>query len=205
MIWLTALEKIAVAGSAITVAIISIKGLRTWRKQIIGGSQHEAAKNIIRSALKTKRAIEQTRAIGRYSFEEEGLSEEQKSASNSETRAHRYSMRLKILLADNASEFELASFEAEALWGKKAKDKTDLLKKCIGEIYHASNASFMYKRMVEVDQLTGKQTFDEIRNSLTQYRKILYYPETPDELDEFGNKVNSAVETISDYFRRYLK
>lgn len=196
------ISNIVVAGSAATVAIVSVIGLKTWRKQLIGASRHETAKKVILAALKTKRAIDRMRSPFGYSFEEEGLSAEKKLASGAESREHRYAKRLKVLLADDASAFELAAFEAEALWGKEATDKTDLLQNCINDLYHAFDIYFLLAQQAQTNRGMGEKLSQEERDSMIQHGHILWWPGR--EKDEFGRHVEQAVKSIRGHFKKYL-
>jgi len=138
-----------------------------------------------------------------YSFEEEGLSSQRKLSSSAENREYRYAKRLKVLLADDASAFELAAFEAEALWGKEATDKTDLLQNCINDIYHAFNMYFSLANQAQTIHGMGEKLSQKERDSMIHHGHILWWPGR--EKDEFGRQVKQAVKSIQGHFRKYLQ
>lgn len=122
------------AGCAVVIAAAAVYGLRTWREQLKGAADYELARRVLRSALKTRNAIELVRS--RYIFGQEtdvAVKESGKQLSTDPAKRSHQEYELVVWqrwrrVVAAASEFEAEVLESEVLWGSTIKQEGEELR-----------------------------------------------------------------------------
>jgi hypothetical protein len=182
---------------ALAGLIIAGLGLATWKKQIKGSKEFEAAHNLHFAMLKLREAIKHVRnpAIWPSESQRAGrfIKEKNPEKSDEELKknehAYVYEMRWQKI-TDAYTEAESYLLEAEALWGHEIMDLTKPLNKKVRELNINLNQNFAPKM----------QTKD-----LMAIDDVIYDKSSETEQDTFSAEVSKSIDTIADYLRKKIK
>jgi len=187
-----------VAGlSGITVALI---GLSTWKRQLRGGQRHEIARKLMKSVLLIREELRSFRnpfiSAGEIAA---AMASQGDSTPASGPTSHAgferavYAARWKPVV-EAATEFRVASLEAEAMFGSEAVAVVEGLQKLLSELGVAVSEFLRYSEPGRpLTAITAKIKED--------YRAKVQAP-TAD--DDFGNRVAGAIAEIEEFSRKYL-
>ena len=154
------------AGIASYVAIV---GLNTWRKQLTGTSEYELAREVLWAVYKLRDRVDMLRAH-RRSFAEENKIDLEKAFQNQpkvNNQEYEVIMQGEVLrlrwpaVREALSEFEVASIEAEVLFGQDVREKLDDLERFINQIAGTSEVYYGFVERKEYDKAEeiGKHIF----------------------------------------------
>ena len=193
MIWnilnkiVSIINPLAISIVAIITAVVAVKGLNTWKRQMKGKTDYEVARRYLRSVYKTREAIKYVRSPFispgemKKSLEESGLADNKDLTENQKTNWAVYDARWKKV-TEAKTEMDLESFEAEVSWGKDImvaqKDLDDLIRKL-----YATVSMFLRGYNGEKED------------------KIIY---DIGEQDDFRKEIDEAIKKIQDYLKPYL-
>jgi hypothetical protein len=142
-------KDLVLAGAAIATVWIAARGLRTWRAELRGKTDFEAARGLVHATFKLHDEISSSRSpLARLSIElEDDILNPDAAWSKAEIKAwagliHNRRESLQAALR----EFDGAVLEAEALWGKSIRDRTDRLRKCVLVLWIAFDSFLDDKR-----------------------------------------------------------
>jgi len=182
-----------VGGAAVTAAVIAVRGLETWKRQLVGNARYDVARRMLRTTYELREAIEKVRNPFMSSGELDtawkvtGLSEAERSSNKVQAQAYqtRWESVSKV-----RTEFLTVLIEAEVLWGRTIRSQADGLLDSAGELFVAL-----------IEYLNpGRYSSDE------RFRRM---HETvfgnPDRKDEFSTKITEAIEKIETEMRPHLK
>lgn len=127
------LKDVVLLGTAITGAVVAVKGLGTWKRQINGQSNYNLSKNLLISLFKYRDAIEMVRNPFMSSLEMPLPPLDERSGMNSdEIRFYglfkAYEKRWDKVVGLQ-SEIYANLIEAEALWGDELSAMWKILRK----------------------------------------------------------------------------
>jgi len=191
---LTIIKDSLVSIAAIVTAVVAIKGLHSWKKEIKGKAEFETARLLLKSIYKTRDNIKACRSpfISGHEYPEwykgpigNHLPKEEKDA-----RIYLYKNRFNPIIA-SVQELDLAVLESEALWGNAVKLKTDKLKACISEL--------KFEIDYEIDNFVSESDIN--KDDLKSHRHILF--SLPDS--SFSEKIDAAITSIEKVILPYLK
>ncbi|MBI4302432.1 MAG: hypothetical protein HY664_07490 [Chloroflexi bacterium] len=191
------ISDIALGASAIIVAVVGFKGLRSWRAQLKGNAEYEVARRLIRSALAVRDTIYNYRGFLTYSGES---IDRKRSTSEAEPEAivldEEFAHRNRLIEVQRArSDLHQAALEAEALWGKPVNKALGPLVACMSEIF-ATHSSYFDSRL---NQAKGRYVNVEYLKTCS----LIIYSRGPE--DDYSKRLDKAIETIETEFRKYLK
>ncbi|OHB12505.1 MAG: hypothetical protein A3G46_00930 [Candidatus Zambryskibacteria bacterium RIFCSPLOWO2_12_FULL_39_16] len=178
--------------------IIAGLGLATWKKQIKGSKEFEAAHNLHFAMLKLREAIKHVRNPAIWPSESQRavkfIKEKNPEKSDEELKknehAYVYEMRWQKI-TDAYTEAESYLLEAEALWGHEIMDLTKPLNKKVRELNINLNQNFASPEMRTKD--------------LMAIHDVIYDKSSETEQDAFSTEVSKSIDAIAGYLRGKIK
>ncbi|WP_144191778.1 MULTISPECIES: hypothetical protein [Shewanella] len=198
----TLIKDIAVTGAAITGAIVAVKGLGTWQRQLKGQSEYELSRRILVTLFKYRDAINGVRHPAMWGHEMPNPPEDEaRSMSPEQIRFYgtskAYQARWdKVQVERTALYADL--LEAEAIWG------TDLnnLFKVIFDLQHELLTRIRhYLELINPD--THESSKEAIRKIDEKNRDIMY-DLLGEEPDEYKTDIINAIKSIEAYLKPKL-
>ena len=193
------LKDLILSAAAITGAIVAIKGLSTWQKQLKGQVEYALARRLLVSLFKYRDAINDARhPVVRA--QEKSFPPEEKAKEMSQEQIHFYGLGEAYQARWNKVQSERVNLcadllEAEALWG-------DELKRLFKTIYDLEHELSMNIRLYL--EAKNPETDDGLRRATHKIRKErrdIMYDDLSDEGDDYKKEFRKGVENIE----RYLK
>ena len=188
---------VMVAVSAAVGAGTALWGVNTWRRQLAGQDEYEAALRALKAAYKLRDAIAIVRNPWMGSEEQgaalqelgESLPDGDDSVRSKKLIAMTYTVRWRGI-NDAIQDLDVARVEAEALWGQSCSDAFKPLRTCIGRLNWAVNAELS----------------DRTQRSSNLAREIMdtAYGDSS-ESDVFWGDVQDAIAEIENLVRPRLK
>ena len=202
--YLTALKEVVVMVAAATGAIVAVKGLTAWKRQLAGKTEYEVALKFLRAVYKVRDAISQVRNPFMSVAEIATALKETDMAPESDpgqvpghiTQAATYTVRWKTV-TEAWSDLQITILEAEALWGEQVVKLVSPLRKCVSELNVSIN---MYLR--DSADPKGERTFREHHEKVFQ---VLYWVSDDSKEDSFSGKMQEAVRAVESFIRPQLK
>jgi len=187
------------AGVGIATVTVAFLGLSTWRRQLVGNADFDAAKTLARATYKLRDAIAacRSRVILAQEFPG-GYFDKTHSTRSAEEEAdalaHVYFHRWEPVWGA-LQQFDAATLEAEALWGEQARSRTDALRECLSQL-RASMDSLIDNARSDGRYFGGDRTFAiKIRADVHA---------SPASEDELSKKIRAAITGIEQVVRRHL-
>ncbi|NKC13176.1 MAG: hypothetical protein GKR94_13535 [Gammaproteobacteria bacterium] len=117
------LKDIVLAGAAVTGAIVAVKGLGTWRRQLTGQSEYELTRRLLVGVFKYRDAIDRVRDPAILAYEmPEPSSEQSQNMTREQIRFYglqkAYERRWEKVQGVRTAMY-LDYLEAEAIWGEE--------------------------------------------------------------------------------------
>ena len=198
----TLFKDIVLSGAAITGAVVAVKGLGTWQRQLKGQSEYELSRRILVTLFKYRDAINGVRHPAMWAYEMPTPSEDEaKSMSLEKIRFYgtskAYQARWDKVQSERTSLYA-DLLEAEAIWGNELKD---LFKNVFGLEHELFTRVRHYIELINPD--TDKESKEAISNIDKKGRDIMY-DNLSDEPDEYKKDLISAIEKIEKYLKPKL-
>ena len=198
----TLLKDLVLSGAAITGAVVAVKGLGTWQRQLKGQSEYELSRRILVSVFKYRDAINGVRHPVMWAYEIPSPPEEEaKTMSREQIRFYgtskAYQARWDKVQAERTTLYA-DLLEAEAIWGAELKE----LFKRVFDLEHELFARIRhYVELINPD--TDEASKEAIRNIDKKARDIMY-DNLSEEPDEYKQDIISAIEQIEKYLKPKL-
>lgn len=198
----TLLKDIVLSSAAITGAVVAVKGLGTWQRQLKGQSEYELSRRILVSVFKYRDAINGVRHPAMWAYETPSPPEEEAARMSREKirfygTSKAYQARWDKVQTERTSLYA-DLLEAEAIWGAE-------LKELFKEVYNLEHELFTrirhYVELINPD--TDEASKDAIRNIDKKARDIMY-DNLSDEPDEYKKDLIAAIEKIEKYLKPKL-
>lgn len=191
-------KDIITAGAAITAAVVAVKGLRAWKKQLRGKTDYELARRCLKAVYRVRDAIRMVRNPLQSSEEiaaavkEEGPSIPQYLSDDYKIQQAIYSFRLKRA-SEAFSDLQVELLEAQVSWGTEAVIALQPLQACVLKLQ--STIRRHLRRLLPHGALTPARA--------EEVEIILYVDE---ELqDPFSIEIGEAVEQAERFLQPHLK
>ena len=179
--WVTLIKDILTALTIPVTAIVAIRSLNTWRRQLKGNAEFELARMILRAVYKVRDTINFMRSPF---FSAGEIAQAKKDAIADESGEN-------VLVHDDLavwqsrfnkihealSELDIAAIEAEAMWGSDIRVKIKLMNHPVASLNSAKNALARLKHQPE-----SRQKYDD---RIDKYENIIFQMGTETEPDEF--------------------
>jgi hypothetical protein len=190
-------KDIALSGAACVTAYVAYTGLGKWQKELNGKANFDVARALAKSIYALRDEISYCRspftaanefpegykgALGKPSPEEEG-----------QAWAHVYSKRWEPV-GKAVQEFDAATLEAEALWGREIKGKALALRKCVRSLQVDIEAFINNK-------YSGGESFKD-----RDFAKIVEHGiwDIKADENELTQRISTAIEELESVIRPHL-
>ena len=196
------LKDLVLSGAAITGAVVAVKGLGTWQRQLKGQSEYELSRRILVSVFKYRDAINGVRHPAMWAYEMPSPPEDEAAKMPPEQirfygTSKAYQARWDKVQAERTSLYA-DLLEAEAIWGAELKQ---LFKK-VFDLEHE-----LFTRIRHYIELINPDTSDAKKEAITKiYDKArdIMYDDLSEEPDEYKKDLISAIEQIEKYLKLKL-
>jgi hypothetical protein len=128
-------KDLAIAGAAVTTAIVAYRGLQKWREELRGKADFDVARGLVRATFKLRDEIQSCRVplIRAAEFPKGYQTPPANHLTNwrveAEALAYIYKNRWQSV-STALQEFDAQALEAEALWGADIRDSAQVLRMC---------------------------------------------------------------------------
>lgn len=199
----TLIKDLILSGAAITGAVVAIKGLSTWKRQLKGQSEYELSRRILVTLFKYRDTIAGVRHPAMWAYEMPFPPEdESKNMSRDYIRFYgtskAYQARWDKVQAERTSLYA-DLLESEAIWG-------DELKKLFKTLFNLEHELFTsvrhYVELINPD--TDEASKEDIRSIDKKLRAIMY-DDLSEEGDDYRKDFQRGVEAIEKYLKPKLR
>ena len=188
----------------VTGAIVAVKGLGTWQRQLKGQSEYELSRRLLVTLFKYRDSIDCVRHPAIWAYEMPSPPEEEaEKMSKAQIRfygtSNAYQARWNKVNAERTTLYTDLLF-AEAIWGQQVKQ---LFKKLF-DLEHE-----LYTQIRQYLEIINPDTSDVYRHALEKIyhvkREIIYDMSIDSEdNDDFKNDMLTAIEKIEEYLKPKL-
>ncbi|OCH03062.1 hypothetical protein, partial [Aliivibrio fischeri] len=199
----TVIKDFILAGAAITGAVVAVKGLGTWRRQLKGQSEYELSRRILVGLFKYRDAINSVRNPAMFSYELSVPSEEEVKTMNQED-IHYYGVSKAYQnrwskVQEQRTSLYADQLEVEAIWGGELNELFKILFALEHELF-----TLVRHYLIQMDPKANEARKDAIIRR-DQKRRDIMYDESDDEPDEFKQELLDAISNIEDYLKPKLR
>lgn len=197
------LKDIVISGAATTGAVVAVKGLGTWRRQLKGQSEYELSRRILVTLFKYRDAINGVRNPIMLAYEMPTPSEDEAKSMRREQvqfygTSNAYQIRWDKVQSERTSLYA-DILETEAIWGNELKELFKIVFNLEHELFTRVRH---YIALINPD--TDERSKEAIRNIDKRGRDIMY-DDMSDEPDEYKQDLVSAISSIENYLKPRLK
>ena len=200
-IW-TVIKDLVLLSAVITGAIVAVKGLGTWQKQLKGRSEYEISRRILVTLFKYRDAINGVRHPAMWGYEMPLPPESEAKEMSSEHLQHYGTSKAYQKRWDKVEEQRTTLYadllEAEAIWGAKLQDLFKVLFKLEHEL---SIRIRHYLELINPD--TNQNKKDAIMRIDDKSRDIMF-DMLGEEPDEYKQDILDAISPIELYLKPKL-
>ncbi|ORT52207.1 hypothetical protein ST37_02415 [Vibrio sp. qd031] len=193
------IKDIALAGAAITTAIVAYQGLKSWRRELEGKAEFEIARALVLATYKLRDSLKLVRSpwIHGHEFPDDYPLNMSERTPDIEAKAfaHIYTNRWKPVV-EALQNFDVQSLEGEALWGSASRDKTNEMRQCARNLQVSIEAFIHNKAENNEDFKSNKEFKKSIEADVWG---------TESEDNKLTQQINAAVENLEKELRPYLK
>jgi len=198
--FLDGVKDIALAGAAVVTAGAAVRGLRTWRQELRGKADFEAARGLIRATYRLREEIATCRSplirAAEYPPDPIGaVVNPYMRREDAEALAYVYKNRWQRVSAA-LQEFDAQTFEAEALWGSDIRQRTQALRACAVTVFVSIEA------IIE-DKAAGGEHFERDRDFGRRMRANAHAG-ADDRENALSNQIAEAVTGLEENLRPHL-
>lgn len=195
-------KDLILSGAAVTGAVVAIKGLGTWQRQLKGQSEHDLSRRILVSLFKYRNSINDVRNPIMSNYEIPAPPED-KAKGMSYEQTHFYGTSKAYQSRWDKVQKERTSLyadllEAEALWGNELND----LFKVVIDLEHELFTNIRHDLEFR-NPNTDDATKEAIR-SIRKKKRDIMYAEFGNESDEYQKDFMTGVESIEKYLKPKL-
>lgn len=202
---ISATKDVLIGLAAAVTAIVAVKGLNTWSRQLAGSASFETARGLVRATLKVRDALEAFRSPFIMSHEfPEGYHDIQRENPEGDARNRAYADAWKHMynnrwapVVSAVREFDSSSLEAEALWGQMIRQATNKLRGCVVEIYTAIDT------IIE-DKAEGGAIFQTDKEFGKRMRAIVSASPS-DKNNKLTQDIQTTITAIEDLVKPHLR
>jgi len=195
----TAIKDGTIAIAAVSGATVAWLGLWTWNRQLRGTTEYELARRYLRAAYTVRDEIARFRAplitpqeMAAALKESGAEAEDPVSAGSRAAYVRRWNR-----VVDAVSDLRVDALEAEVLWGAAAKNATEALQACAGEL-SASLTMFL-------DRNARNPGFQLDSATKQRIERVMYQTSRDPDKDEFTKSIMEAVGLIEGIVRPHLR
>ncbi len=195
-------KDLILSGAAVTGAVVAIKGLGTWQRQLKGQSEYELSRRILVSLFKYRDSINGVRNPAMIGYEMPTPPENESKSMSYEQISYygtskAYQSRWDKVQKERTNLYA-DLLEAEALWGKELNDLFKIIFDLERELFiNIRN----YLTVINPDTDNAmKEAMQKIRKS----KRDIMYSDFGDESDAYQKEFKTGVENIEKYLKPKL-
>lgn len=195
-------KDLILSGAAITGAVVAIKGLGTWQRQLQGQSEYDLSRRLLVSLFKYRDSLNNVRNPFMWGNEMPSPSEgEAKLMTPEKIRFFETSKAYEVRwskVSKERSSLYTDLLEAEALWGNELIDLFKI-------IFHLQNELFIcinhYLEVINPDASNdSKKAIQSIRNK----SRDIMYSDLSVQGDDFQKDLMASISNIEKYLKPKL-
>ncbi|MCX5870144.1 MAG: hypothetical protein NTY00_05800 [Deltaproteobacteria bacterium] len=196
------IKDVALTGAAITGAIVAVKGLGTWQRQLKGQSEYDLSRRILVSLFKYRDAINGVRYPVMWVTEMPSPSEEEAATMSYEQKrfhgtSKAYQARWDKVQTERTSLYA-DLLEAEAIWGS---DLNIIFKK----IFDLEHELFTrIRHYIELINPDTKEATKEAISKIDAKNRDIMYDDLGEKPDEYKQDLITAIEEVEKYLKPKL-
>jgi hypothetical protein len=198
----TVTKDLIVTGVAITAAVVAVKGLDTWRRQLKGHSEYELSRRILVTLFKYRDSVNSVRHPAMWHYEMPSPSDEEKKLMNAEQISYygtskAYQIRWQKV-QDERTSLYADLLEAEAIWG----DDLNTHFKVVFTLQHE-----LFNQVRHHLELINPETPEYKKEAIQRIddnKRDIMYGELGEDPDEFKNDLIKAIKKIEVYLKPKL-
>jgi hypothetical protein len=195
-------KDLAIAGAAVTTAIVAYRGLQKWREELRGKADFEVARGLVRATFKLRDEIQTCRSplmrAAEYpqGYQSPNASQPANARVEADALAYAYNNRWQRVTTA-LQEFDAQTLEAEALWGADIRDGAQALRTCAETVFVAIES-------IIDDKAAGGAHFEQDREFGRRTRAQAHAPPTAAD-NPLSNQITAAVAALEAKLRGHLK
>ncbi|BFM13654.1 hypothetical protein R50072_38070 [Simiduia litorea] len=196
------IKDLILAGVAITGAVVAVKGLGTWQRQLKGQSEYDLSRRILIGLYRYRDAINRVRNPVMWPYEMPYPTDEE--AKGMDQRQIRFYGTSKAYQArwekvqDEKTILNTDLLEAEAIWGNRLDE---LFKK----VFTLESELFTkIRRQMEIANPDTDGARREAVSKLDNNSRDIMYDLSTEDPDEFKRDLLAAIATIETYLKPKL-
>ena len=183
-----------------------ISGVRSWLSQVKGKNRYECAKNMIAGAYRIRDQIEHCRSPFMSAHEwVDRKAKDDEAPSEKFARVSYYAYRRRFGRVMDALNLWLPTVtEAEALFGKEARDEAGKLEHVIAKL---NSAIEMYHQLL-LHEHRDQKLYRRLENTIYGVHPGIAKKEDLEEDfndDGFQSSLDDAIRSIREYFTQFIK
>lgn len=200
---ITTIKDIVLAGAAVTGAVVAIKGLGTWQRQLKGQWEYELSRRILVNLFKYRDSISGVRHPVMWANEMPYPPEEKaKSMSHEQIRFYGTSKAYQVRW-DKVQEQRAALYadllEAEAIWGAEL----NMLFKLVFDLQH--ELFTCVRHYIELMDPDRRESSKEAIRKIDEKSRDIMYDDLSDEPDEYKSDLLAAIASIETFLKPKLR
>jgi hypothetical protein len=196
-------KDLAVSGAAITGAIVAVKGLGTWKRQLKGQFEYELSRRILVTLFKYRDAIAGVRHPAMWGYEmPKPPAEEMENMSDADIHYYgtskAYQARWDRVQTERTSLYA-DLLQSEALWGVALKD----LFKALFSLEHELMVTI--QGYLSMTNPAVSEIEKEALRNISAKRRDIMYDDQSEKGDSFKQEFQGALEEIEKYLKPKLQ
>lgn len=197
------LKEVVLVGAALTGAVVAVKGLGAWQRQLHGQADYELSRRLLVTVFKYRDAVDRVRDPHMFVDEQPRPPEDQSASMNVEQIryygvSNAYQARWEKVRTERSSLYA-DLLESEALWGLTCKDFFQVLFDLEHELFTDIR---QYLELINPQTDQGmKNTLEDIRRD----RRKVMYDYSNEKPDDFKQEVQVAINEIEAYLKPKLR
>lgn len=197
---ITAIKDLSLTVAGVVTAVVAIRGLRNWNRELKGKAAFEVARGLAKATYRLRDEIRMCRSpllTAREFPEGYGeLSRNKTPENEAQAYAHIFTNRWNSVFA-SLQEFDTQTLEAEALWNNSIREKTDALRKLVRKLNVAIEAFIANERSGGKDFSSDKEFGRDIRSTV--------FASPTDADNKLSASIESSISFIQDELRPHLR
>ena len=194
-------KDIIIAISAVVTAVMAVRGLTAWSRELKGKSEYAKAKEVLKAVYRVREGFKHVRrpTIWQFEYPEEMIDSNGclKREHDCEGTLHVYETRFKEL--DEAfSGLEEQTLDAQVEWGPEFENVIKPLRECRAELMVTVHDFLEAKRTPHYNQ-------GQTKEERTKQLSLLYYGGRGSERDKYTPWIAKAIEEFEKRLRPRIK
>lgn len=198
------LKDIAIGGAALLAAWVGFQGLKTWRRQLVGGKRLELAENALVAAYDVVDALNQIRNPGAFGGEGATRKAEEGETKQETERLNAQYVPIERVLNANARFDKLREYRTRCRihFGEESVPHFDTLLRAPYRIVIAARALMRDAKRSSQRELTEEQ-LEKTFQRREEWEAVIWDMGSAEKPDEFRREMNAALAGLDGLLKRY--